>query len=106
MPIMDNFPNEVRETVPPLNSQEGVADPIVHLKFVSPDSNWIWYVTEGSAEEDDFIFFGFVVGVEEEWDTSGYPNWPKLQLLGSVRWSATHISNQAASAKSWRESDP
>lgn len=53
-------------TLPPLQSQEGIPDPIVHLKFVS-DSGWVWFVTEGSPEGEDFIFFGFVVGEETEW---------------------------------------
>ena len=64
---MNIFPNELRQTVPPLHSQEGIADPVVHLKFFTRDANWTWYVTEGSPEDDDFIFFGFVVGLEEEW---------------------------------------
>ena len=25
-----------------------------------------WYVTEGSEQEGDFLFFGFVVGLESE----------------------------------------
>jgi hypothetical protein len=36
------------------------------LKFVS-ESGWSWYVTEGSPDGEDFIFFGFVIGPEEEW---------------------------------------
>ena len=67
MSVTEIFPNELRKTLPPLNSQEGVRDPIVHLKSRTTDSSWIWYVTEGSPEDDDFIFFGFVVGLEEEW---------------------------------------
>jgi len=50
-----------------LYSQEGVADPIVHAKFFTPDSNWTWFVTEGEPDEDDFRFFGLVCGHEEEW---------------------------------------
>jgi hypothetical protein len=38
----------------------------VHLKF-SSKSGLIWYVTEGSPEDDDFVFFGFVIGPEREW---------------------------------------
>src|SRR5205823_11436583 len=34
---------------------------------VSPWSNWTWFVTEGEQEEDDFRFFGYVCGHEEEW---------------------------------------
>ena len=67
MPLMDIFPRELRESVPPLHSQEGVSDPIVYLKFRSPDSIWAWYVSEGSPEDDDFIFFGFVIGFDQEW---------------------------------------
>ena len=66
MPITDIFPHELRATVPPLHSQEGIPDPVVHVKFFS--SEWIWYVTEGYPDDDDdFIFFGFVKGPGEEW---------------------------------------
>jgi Protein of unknown function (DUF2958) len=51
----------------PLYSQERESDPIVHLKVFSPYTNWTWTVTEGSPEDDDFIFFGYVIGFEEEW---------------------------------------
>src|SRR2546422_7739941 len=65
--VMELFPTELRATLPPLYSQENVSNPIVHLKFFTPDSNWTWYVTEGSPEDEDFIFFGYVVGLEKEW---------------------------------------
>src|SRR3989442_14234515 len=58
---------ELRASLPTLYAQEKVPDPIVHAKFFKPDSNWTWYVTEGEAEEDDFRFFGYVCGLEEEW---------------------------------------
>ena len=58
---------ELRSKRPPLYSQEGVADPVAQAKFFTPDSNWTWYATEGSAEDDDFIFFGYVIGFEKEW---------------------------------------
>lgn len=37
------------------------------MKFFTPDSSWTWYVTEGEAQEGDFLFFGYVVGHEREW---------------------------------------
>jgi hypothetical protein len=67
MPTIELFPTELRQTLPPLNAQEGAQDPIVYIKFFTRNSGWAWYVTEGCSEDDDFIFFGFVVGEEMEW---------------------------------------
>jgi hypothetical protein len=64
---MELLTAELRATLPPLYSQEHAADPIVHCKFFTPDSSWTWYVTEGSPDEDDYRFFGYVCGLEEEW---------------------------------------
>ncbi len=66
MLVTEIFPDELRRIVPPLHSQEGIRDPIVHIKFFT-SSGLIWYGTEGSLDNDDFIFFGFVIGPEEEW---------------------------------------
>lgn len=68
---------ELKRKLPELYSQENVADPLVICKFFTPDAGWTWYVIEGSPvdengyydtdkEKVDFIFFGFVVGVEPE----------------------------------------
>jgi len=70
---------ELRQSLPELRAQESNSDPIVHAKFFTPDSNWTWFVTEGSPEGDDFIFFGYVCGFEQEW---GYFS---LNELESVR---------------------
>src|SRR5256885_15462210 len=64
---MQLLTQELRASLPPLYAQEGNTNPIVHGKFFTPDSNWTWFVTEGSVEEDDFIFFGYVIGFAEEW---------------------------------------
>ncbi|HZS09342.1 MAG TPA: DUF2958 domain-containing protein [Blastocatellia bacterium] len=64
---MELLPADLRAQIPALYSQEGDRNPIVHIKFFTPDSNWTWYATEGSPEEDDFIFFGYVIGQNEEW---------------------------------------
>ena len=83
---MKLLPAKQRRTLPRLYSQENVKDPIVHLKFFTPDSSWTWYVTEGSyvnqqgtameywdpersspADAMDFLFFGYVIGQAEEW---------------------------------------
>jgi hypothetical protein len=68
---------ELRKKLPPLYSQENVADPMVICKFFTPDAGWTWYATEGSevdadgyydtdGEKVDFLFFGLVSGVEVE----------------------------------------
>jgi hypothetical protein len=36
-------------------------------KFFDPASAWTWYVVEGQAEEDDFLFRGLVCGDCPEW---------------------------------------
>jgi hypothetical protein len=73
--------DELRARLPPLYSQEAEADPIVYAKFFLPGTDWTWYVTEGSPRGDDFLFFGFVVGLESEF---GYF---VLSELESVRTS-------------------
>jgi hypothetical protein len=66
--VMELLPAEVRAGLPKLYSQEGNSDPIVHVKYFTPDSSWTWYATEGEEEEEgDFRFFGYVIGFEREW---------------------------------------
>ena len=57
---MDLLTEALRATLPPLYGQEPAADPIVYAKFFTPDGEWTWYVTEGSAAGEDFKFFGYV----------------------------------------------
>ncbi len=64
---MELLPKEVREKLPPLYAQEKSGEHIVYVKFFTPDSSWTWYATEGQAEDDDFLFFGLVIGFEREW---------------------------------------
>ena len=55
---------EILAKLPPLYSQENVADPMVWVKFFHPASNWTWYATEFDPTEG--MFFGLVSGLEEE----------------------------------------
>ncbi len=60
----------LRAQLPALYAQENSKDPTVHLKFFTPDSSWTWFATEASPDEDnenDLRFFGYVIGLEEEW---------------------------------------
>lgn len=58
---MELLTDELRKILPPLYSQDGEEDPVVYVKFFTPDSNWTWYVTEGSEEDGEFRFFGYVI---------------------------------------------
>lgn len=58
---------ELRQKLPALGTQDGNLNPHVYAKFFTPDSNWTWYVTEGRSEGEDFRFFGYVCGFENEW---------------------------------------
>jgi hypothetical protein len=73
---MELLTEDLRQRLPALYSQEGVQDPIAVAKLFTPDSNWTWFLTEGQAEGEDFLFFGYVIGLEEEW---GYFNLSELQ---------------------------
>ena len=64
---------EIRRKLPPLHGQDGKGGKaIVHLKYFTPDSNWTWWITEGSPIKDDqgnevdFHFFGLVDGQFKE----------------------------------------
>lgn len=53
---------KLEKTLPPLYSQDEVADPLCVLKIFSPDAGWTWYIVEGSRQEDgDWLFFAKVI---------------------------------------------
>jgi len=58
--------DELRDRLPALYSQEAESEPVVYAKFFLPGTGWTWYVTEGGVEGNDFLFFGFVVGLDSE----------------------------------------
>ena len=70
--------DELRAQFPALYAQEKEKDAMVYAKFFTPCTGWTWYVTEGSPEENDFIFFGYVIGLEKEW---GYFSLNELQSV-------------------------
>ena len=59
---------ELRNKLPELyaNEQKKAEDTPVIVKFFDPTGSWTWYATEGSKEGDDFIFFGYVRGDDNE----------------------------------------
>jgi hypothetical protein len=77
----DLLPDSLKATLPPLYAQEKVEDKIVHIKFFHPQTVWTWFVTEGQQEEEQFMFFGYVIGHEKEW---GYFSLESLEEIGGV----------------------
>lgn len=70
---MKLLPQELREILPPLYSQDGKGGKaFVYAKFFTPSSSWSRFITEGepvrdeSGKEIDFKFFGLVDGHEKE----------------------------------------
>lgn len=49
--------------IPALHATDNQEDPMVWVKFFTPDAQWTWYVTEFDGED---MFFGLVQGLETE----------------------------------------
>lgn len=79
---MQLLTEELRATLPALYAQEGNKNPTVYAKFFTPDSDWTWFITEGSPEEDDYLLFCYVIGFEEEW---GYSALSELESIRGPR---------------------
>lgn len=63
---MELLPDDLKTRLPPLLSQEAADEPVVYARYFLPDTDWNWYVIEGEPEDGDFLFFGFVTGLEPE----------------------------------------
>ena len=85
---MELLPQELRDQLPPHYATEGVDvdRKMVYAKLFSPDTEWTWFVVEGQelgdADEKDYLFFGFVIGFEEEW---GYFSLAELESIRGPR---------------------
>ena len=79
---MQLLTDELRQQIPKLYSQENVKpdDQTVYARFFFPAGRWgwTWFVTEGDSRDDDYIFFGFVVGDFDEW---GYFSLNELESI-------------------------
>lgn len=61
--MMMLLPADLKAKLPPLYSQEAVLDPLLPVKFFTPDSSWTWYAIEFDGDD---LFVGYVVGMESE----------------------------------------
>ncbi len=86
------FPKQLQEALPKLCEQEGNRDPTVHAVFYFPLSGWTWLATEGRPIKDDFLFFGYVVGLEREWGYFCLSELESVEVNGiKVCRDATHV---------------
>lgn len=70
------MPDEIAASLPPLYSSERIDDPVVTLKWFTPDSSWTWYVLEFDPTER--LCFGVVVGHQRE---HGYFSLDEIEQL-------------------------
>ena len=63
MPLLTD---ELRSRLPPIHAQEAEADPVVFARYSLAGTGLAWYLMEGEPDGDDYLFFGFVFGIEDE----------------------------------------
>ena len=63
---MELLPDELKIRLPPLLSQEAADEPIVYLRYFLPGTGWNWFVLEGEPDGEDYMFFGYVTGLADE----------------------------------------
>ena len=79
--MMKLMTKEIEKRLPKLGSTENSDNPKIIAKFFDPFSSWTWYVTEGEKQENDWLFFGYVKGFENE---LGYFGLNELQSVGRI----------------------
>jgi hypothetical protein len=89
---------EVLAVLPPLGAQREKPEPIAYAKFFTPDGSWTWFATEGSPEGDDFLMFGYVIGIVPEW---GYFALSEIEsmLLEELKCMSVPLLDRAAIEK-------
>ena len=61
---MELIPDDLAARLPALYATEREADPIAHVRLITPDSYWTWYVFEYDPAKR--LCFGLVEGFERE----------------------------------------
>lgn len=64
---MNLLAEDLFKKLPPLCSQKNlsVERKMIYAKFFFPIGNWTWFVMEGEKRSDDFLFFGYMIGLRE-----------------------------------------
>ena len=90
---MELLPDDIKQQLPPLYSQEHEKDPLVICKFFHPLARMTWYAYEGSAvdedgymdtdkEKVDFLFFGWIYTDSPEFGYFSLSEMQEIEVLG------------------------
>ncbi|WP_238383074.1 DUF2958 domain-containing protein [Rubripirellula obstinata] len=74
------LPKGILAKLPTLGATSENPDPVVQVKWFTPDANWTWWVIEYDPESR--IAYGFVRGIEDEFGTFTFDE--VEQLRGSL----------------------
>jgi len=109
--VYDYVPSWIKPILPSLRDTEKVDDPVVLLKWFTPDSSWTWFITEVQQEDEEA--FGLVDGHEAE---LGYVNIEEMaQVVGprglhierDLHWTPVRLSQiRGKSRGSWPTATP
>lgn len=61
------MPAAIAASIPKLGETAEQSDPILHIKWFTPTSNWTWWIAE--YDPVSRICYGLVHGLEREWGT-------------------------------------
>lgn len=78
--LKKRLPKQVK--VESKGDSKSFADAIVYAKFFHPFSEWRWYVLSGEPSGDDFIFWGYVEGEENEFGCFSLSELKALNIMG------------------------
>ena len=60
---MDLLPDDLRARLPPLRSINDMDEPFVVAHYLLPATECEWWIIAGEPQENDFVFFGYVSGI-------------------------------------------
>ena len=69
MPVPHRLlPDRLRKTLPLLQAQRHLSEPMVFARFGVPDEPWQFFPCEGEPSGFDYLFFGLLMPSEDEED--------------------------------------
>jgi hypothetical protein len=60
---VDLLPAELRARLPPLAAMDDMDEPFIWIHYTLRGSPFEWWVIAGQPEGNDFVFFGFLSGL-------------------------------------------